>query len=254
MHRRMSNPSFLGNIRQEQTQQCGGRHSCKHKWSSDQGSNPSTFTREGGRGRREQIYERERGGVLHAHGVTEIERFREQESVTEIARENTTQRWRPSTKIEVVNKTESCTQTWAKGGRRKTVEVEGEQEEWGGERDARWWRPEIGFTGELFIPAPCNRHDSEHWTVLKLARGTTQYSMSAAHCFGLASLDAARQLIYYWGAVRQRACMCGSEWVCMWVFMGPCSAWSFGSDHSSSHKMTLSRQELCVLVWICSPQ
>lgn len=42
--------------------------------------------------------------------------------------------------------------------------------------------------------------------------------------------------------------------VCMQDFMGPCSVRSGGSDHSSSHKMTFSRQELCVLVWICSPQ
>lgn len=49
-------------------------------------------------------------------------------------------------------------------------------------------------------------------------------------------------------------CLSVCQCVCVQVFMGPCSARSCGSDHSSSHKMTFSRQELCVLVCICSPQ
>lgn len=49
--------------------------------------------------------------------------------------------------------------------------------------------------------------------------------------------------------VRLRAC------VCMQVFMGPCGhLGAVGSDHSSSHKVTFSRQALSAPLWICSPQ
>lgn len=73
---------FCATSGREQTQQYGGRHSCKHKWSREaiQANLPEDGGREGGeggRGRREekeQIYEGRRkrrveGGVLHAQRV-----------------------------------------------------------------------------------------------------------------------------------------------------------------------------------------
>lgn len=131
--------------------------------------------------------------------------------------------------VELVCKTEICTQTWVKeGGRRKRAEGEGEQEE--GEREGkrgmqRWWSPEIGFTGQIFIPAlSLGRRDSGHWTVLKLARGPTQDSRSAA----TASLQSYLMQQGSWfiteglgGSVF--ACKCVWVSVCVQVFMGPCS-------------------------------
>lgn len=43
-----------------------------------------------------------------------------------------------------------------------------------------------------------------------------------------------------------RVCVCRILWVCV-------ALRAAGSDHSSSHKVTFSRQELCVLEGVCSP-
>lgn len=66
---------------------------------------------EGGERGREQIYEKRRGGVACSQSVTEIERFHERERDTEKERESTKQRCGASAEIEVVGKTEICTQT-----------------------------------------------------------------------------------------------------------------------------------------------
>lgn len=50
------------------------------------------------------------GGVACSQSVTEIERFHERERDTETERESTKRRWGPNTEIEVVGKTEICTQ------------------------------------------------------------------------------------------------------------------------------------------------
>jgi len=47
---------------------------------------------------------------LHAHSVTEIERFHERERGTGKERESTKPRWGANTEIVVVRETEICTQ------------------------------------------------------------------------------------------------------------------------------------------------
>lgn len=200
-----------------------GRHSCKHKWTTNPDSNPSKFTRGGGEAWREREVwegadlwkeEEERGGVACSRRVTETEqrtrkKLRDREESTE-------QRWGPITDTELVGRTEINTEQ--KKRKRKWVKVDREQGG-RGQGDTKWWRPETFFTGRLFFPVACSRHDSGHWTVLKLARGTTRDNGSAASCCGSAWLDAARQLIYHWWSVWQcvcdSVCVRGFLWVCV---------------------------------------